>query len=100
MNTALSVKIYANPFTMYIAAGTYTAPMSIETTGNFQISVMRNGYPMQVGYQSLTAVTSTVSGELVAMGTNVVNKVTVYTLNVTINDGLSSNGKIRVKFPV
>ncbi len=29
MNTLLSVKNYTSPFTMYIAAGTYTAPVSI-----------------------------------------------------------------------
>lgn len=55
---------------------------------------------MQVGYQSLTAVASMVSGEIVVMGTNVVNKVTTYTLNLTINDALSANGKIRAKFPL
>lgn len=54
---------------------------------------------MQVGYQSLSAVHTTLTGALTARGTDIINKITTYTLNVAINDPLSSNGKIRIKFP-
>ncbi len=54
---------------------------------------------MQVGYQAVTAVSTTLVASLTARGTDVVNKVTTYTFSVTINDALSSTGKIRIKFP-
>jgi hypothetical protein len=99
MNTLLSVKIYSFPFTMYIAAGTYTAPPSADTTGNFKISILRNGFPMQVGYQTITAASTTLSGSLTERGNEIVNKVTTYTFSVTITDALSPTGKLRLKFP-
>lgn len=54
---------------------------------------------MQVGYQSLTAAATTLTGSFTSRGTDIVNKITSYTLSVTINDSLSSNGKFRIKFP-
>ncbi len=54
---------------------------------------------MQVGYQAVTAVSTTLVAALTARGTDVVNKVTTYSFNITINDALSSAGKIRIKFP-
>lgn len=99
MNPLLSVKNYTSPFTMYISVGSYTAPPSIESTGNFKISILRNGYPMQVGYQVLTPVATTLSGSLIARSSEVVNKATSMTFSVTINDGLSSSGKLRIKLP-
>jgi len=55
---------------------------------------------MQVGYQSLTPISTTMSGSLTGKGTDIVNKITSYTFSLTINDGLNSNGKIRIKLPV
>ena len=100
MNPNLSVKNYTSPFTMFISAGTYTAPPSIEPTGNFKISIMRNGFPFQVGYQSLTPIATTMSGTLTGRGSDVVNRLTSFTFSITINDGLSTGGKIRIKLPV
>lgn len=54
---------------------------------------------MQVGYQSLTAVSTVLSGVFVSRGTDVVNKVTSYTISVTINDPLSPTAKLRIRFP-
>jgi len=54
---------------------------------------------MQVGYQSLTAIATTLAGALTSRGTDIVNKMTTYTMSVTINDPLTSSGKIRIRFP-
>ena len=99
MNPLLSVKNYTAPFTMFISAGTYTAPPSIESTGNFKISILRNGFPLQVGYQSLTPISTTLSGSLTGRGSEVVNKITSYTFSIIINDALSPSGKIRIRLP-
>lgn len=63
------LKNYSSPYTMYLSAGTYTAPPSIEPTSNFKITILRNGFPFQIGYQSITAVTSTLTASLIGRGT-------------------------------
>lgn len=99
MNPLLSVRNYSAPFTMFISAGSYTAPPSIEPTGNFKISIMRNGFPLQVGFQSLTPISTTMSGSLAGRVSETVNRMTSFTFSITINDALSSNGKIRFRLP-
>lgn len=99
MNTTLSIKTYAAPFTMYVVAGTYTAPPSILPTTPFSFTIFRNSQPTQIGYQTLTAVPSTLSVSLQSQGSTVVNANTSYTFSVTINDGLASTGKFKIIFP-
>jgi len=100
MNQSLSIKNYSAPFAMNIAAGVYTAPPSTESTGNFKISILRNGWPMQVGYQILTAIPSTtITGALSSRGSPIVNRVTTYTFSITLNDPIGGSGKIRITFP-
>lgn len=99
MNTTLSIKTYAAPFTMYVVAGTYTAPPSTIPTTPFSFTIFRNSQPTQIGYQTLTAVSSTLSVSLQSQGSPVVNVNTSYVFSVTINDGLTTSGKFKIIFP-
>jgi hypothetical protein len=54
---------------------------------------------MQVGYQSISAVPSTLTPALFGRTSGVVNVVTAYTFTVVLTDGLGSTGRIRIMFP-
>lgn len=56
----------------YISIGDFTAPPSILPTGDFIISIMRNGYPLMSGTTQLIAGASTLSGS-VTVGDSKVN---------------------------
>jgi hypothetical protein len=54
---------------------------------------------MQIGYQTITPIATTLTASLTSRGTDVINRNTSYTFSVTISDSMSSTGKIRIKFP-
>lgn len=82
----------------YVNVGTYTAPTSILPTGDFIISVMRNGYPVMTGKTQLIASPNIVTGSVITADQKV-NALTSYTFTVIINDALTSSGKIRIIIP-
>jgi hypothetical protein len=54
---------------------------------------------MQIGYQTITPIATTLTASLTSRGTDVINRNTSYTFSITISDSISSTGKIRIRFP-
>jgi hypothetical protein len=98
MNTSSTTKIFFAPYSMFINVGIYTAPPSTQTTSAFTITTMRNGFPTQIGTQTLTAIATTLTAT-VSSTSSVVNVNTSYTFSITINDALTSSGKLKITFP-
>lgn len=53
--------VYADG-TLTFTVGNYTAPPSTQTTDDFVVTILRNGYPTMSGTTTLTASASTLSG--------------------------------------
>jgi hypothetical protein len=98
MNTSSTTKTFFSPFPMFINVGIYTAPPSTQTTTPFTITTMRNGFPTQTGTQTLTAVATSLTATVNASSL-VVNVNTSYTFSITINDALTSSGKLKISLP-
>jgi hypothetical protein len=74
------------------------APPSTKTTSQITIKIIRNGFDKMVGYATVQAVTSTLTG-VVSPAVSTVNRVTTYSINITITDALTSSGMVKIVFP-
>jgi hypothetical protein len=74
INSLLPTKVYNAPFTMFVLVGQYTAPPSTLTTDAYTVTILRNGYPLQQGTQTVTALQSTLTAAVVDRGSTVVNR--------------------------
>jgi len=90
---------------LYAKGSTYTlnfyqirAPPSTMTSNTITVKIIRNGFDKMVGYQTIRAVASTLTGAVAATLTTV-NRVTSYRINVTTTDALLSSGMVMIVFP-
>lgn len=90
---------------LYARGSTYTlnfhqirAPPSTMTSNTITVKIIRNGFDKMVGYQTIRAVASTLTGAVAATLTTV-NRVTSYRINVTTTDALLSSGMVMIVFP-
>lgn len=91
-------RTFASGSVLILTIGTYTAPPSIETTSAFTLSIYRNGFIKMQGTATLTASSSTLSGN-VSMTSTSVNANTSYVFTITTLDALSPTGKIKIILP-
>lgn len=75
------------------------APPSTMTSNTITVKIIRNGFDKMVGYQTIRAVASTLTGGTVAATLTTVNRVTSYRINVTTTDALLSSGMVMIVFP-
>lgn len=75
------------------------APPSTLPTSSLIFQVIRNGYPIMQGSSVLTAVRATLTAS-VALTSSVVWATTSYTFTINMNNPLSSDGMLRITFPL
>lgn len=74
------------------------APPSTKTTNQITVKIIRNGADKMIGYGTIRAIASTLTGTISATLTTV-NKITSYKLNIVVNDALTSSGMVKIVFP-
>ena len=74
------------------------APPSTKTTNQITVKIMRNGFDKMIGYTTMRAVASNLTGVAAATLTTV-NRITTYRINITTTDPLTSAGMIKITFP-
>lgn len=85
---------------MFLFITNFLAPPSTATTDNFVLTILNSGgYPKMVSYQTLTAIAGSLSGTTTPLLTTV-NQVTTYNFSITISDGITSSGFMKMIFPV
>lgn len=94
----ITAKNFSSGSTVTVSFSTYTAPSSIKGTQPFTISVTRDSTVKMTGTTSLQAAMSSLSFT-VTPTSSVVDANTTYTFSISINDQLSSSGRIIITFP-
>lgn len=92
------LKTYGQNSNFSISLSNFQAPPSTLPTSSITIQILRNGYAKMIGGSSVTAVTGTLSGT-VSLGSTTVWANTSNTFTITISNGLSSSGMIKITFP-
>lgn len=54
---------------------------------------------MQVGFQTLTPIPTTLTASLISRNSDIVNRNTSYVFSIIISDPISPTGKIVITFP-
>lgn len=81
-----------------LTIGLYTAPATIEPTGNFVVSIYRNGYVKMQGTATIIAQPGSLTSTVNILSAYV-NANTSYTFSIVTNDAISSSGKIKIILP-
>jgi hypothetical protein len=85
------------PQTLYITVSNFIAPPSTLPTANFQLTIMSNGYPKMISYQSITAAAGLLSGTVNVL-TATVNAISSYAFTITTSNAITSSGLIKIMF--
>lgn len=91
-------KTYAKGSIYSVTVYKLKAPPSTKTTNQITVKIVKNGFDKMVGYTTINAVASVLTGAAAATLTTV-NKVTTYKINITTVDPLTSSGMVKITFP-
>lgn len=98
INRRTIAKLYSKGSVYTINFYQIKAPPSTKTTSSITVKIIRNGYDKMTGSATIQAVSSTLTGTVIPT-LFTVNKVTTYGINITITDGLSPTGMVKIVFP-
>lgn len=91
-------KTYAKGSVYSVTIYRMKAPPSTKTTNQITVKIVKNGFDKMIGYTTIRAVASTLTGSAAAT-LSTVNKVTTYRINITTVDPLTSSGMVKITFP-
>ena len=99
-STSSGTATYAAPYKMFIQVGQYRAPSSTQATAPFTIRIVRNGFTVQSGTQTLSTEINSLTASISSRTSAVVNDNTTYTFSIFTNLAIPTTGKIKVILPI